>query len=704
MNSALIQSRIKDLTPEEKFIALDAMWVEEHPQFDHRPARNIADFVLNPFFLGLKGQVWETPMQDMIDYYKSGLHEAWLLESIGAGKSLIASVIATYEVHKLLCLKNPQRFFNLSQSSKITILNMSVQAKQAYDIVFGEIKGKIDNSYWFKKYASHDDAVTSEYRFEKNLFILPGNSKETTPLGYSILVGILDEANFFTNTTSRDNALEVYNAMNRRIFSRFRGYGRLVVVSSPKYDGDLLSTKLEAGVPEDVFFRRRTLWEARKHDYVGVPMVKVEEKGKNGKGDDISIPETLVSEYKKDPDKFKRDFMAIAIGAQELYFKERDDVRKALCLKNNWIGHLSGDYKPSGAAYYGHIDLAKSKDACGIAIAHRVDAKIIVDFVVRMVAQPGGEIKFDHVRDIIYALKRRGFELSKITLDGWQSVDTIQQFNAKGIPSETLSVDRTLEPYDTLKEIIYAGGLECVNDPILKRELNRLELLKGEKVDHPKNGSKDLADAVCGAVYNCVVGEGMPEENQQYNDEFVDKVHVRVIPDNQLIEGVRRFMVIVPVLNGETALIWACVDKSGFEYYYRERIIKRATANTIVEVIAEAEEGDRVFERFYPIEKISKDVDHGFGLIEQLEDSGLDLTGIEYAEELASITIREGLLFDKEKPASVSNMPHIFFHPKCDTLIRSIKFLMNRKNFDNKAIYETMHKCLGVMVLAEPSW
>jgi hypothetical protein len=34
--------------------------------------------------------------------------------------------------------------------------------------------------------------------------------------------------------------------------------------------------------------------------------------------------------------------------------------------------------------------------------------------------------------------------------------------------------------------------------------LKQLRVIK-DKIDHPRKGSKDLADAVCGAVYNAIV-------------------------------------------------------------------------------------------------------------------------------------------------------------------------------------------------------
>ena len=46
------------------------------------------------------------------------------------------------------------------------------------------------------------------------------------------------------------------------------------------------------------------------------------------------------------------------------------------------------------------------------------------------------------------------------------------------------------------------GRCRLPHNPLLVQELSRLELVKGKKVDHPPHGSKDLADAVCGAVFN----------------------------------------------------------------------------------------------------------------------------------------------------------------------------------------------------------
>jgi len=39
--------------------------------------------------------------------------------------------------------------------------------------------------------------------------------------------------------------------------------------------------------------------------------------------------------------------------------------------------------------------------------------------------------------------------------------------------------------------------------PLLIDELLQLKIMR-DKVDHPRKGSKDLADAVCGSIYNAI--------------------------------------------------------------------------------------------------------------------------------------------------------------------------------------------------------
>jgi hypothetical protein len=98
-------------------------------------------------------------------------------------------------------------------------------------------------------------------------------------------------------------------------------------------------------------------------------------------------------------------------------------------------------------------------------------------------------------------------------MDGFQSTDTRQQLQRRRIESEIISVDKTVLPYYDLREAIYEDRIEFPKfmvrvrpddtqlTEILVKELYEL-VDNGTKIDHPKSGSKDVADSVAGVVYS----------------------------------------------------------------------------------------------------------------------------------------------------------------------------------------------------------
>lgn len=78
-----------------------------------------------------------------------------------------------------------------------------------------------------------------------------------------------------------------------------------------------------------------------------------------------------------------------------------------------------------------------------------------------------------------------GYNIKLVTLDGYQSTDLMQILKKKGIRADYLSVDRTIDPYNILKEAFYEKRIDIPFVEELDRELRRLELVKGVKVDHP---------------------------------------------------------------------------------------------------------------------------------------------------------------------------------------------------------------------------
>ena len=484
----------------------ELLFLIENPDYQFKPV-DIETFINDPHYLNLDQYCWPEVKKELIEFYRGNYSEAVLDKAIGGGKSFWASIAATYEAYRILCFKDPVKQFKLAPKSKIAFMNMSLNATNARDVVFGDILARIEDSPWFKINAPHNPRKRSVIEFTaKSVYIIPGNSKETFPSGYNIFSAIIDEAAWYIEKKNAQGkyiskAEEIYSAMKRRITSRFGLFGKIIIVSNPRYVDDFIEKKMkEAESDPAIYSSRKTLWDM-KPGLKDLTFVKVTYGTVQ-----YSIPEIFLKDFNINPELFMRDFMAVPVQALEPYIKDWAAIEaayKTVKVRNIWKqGYLLTD---EGDRYGGpcflHVDLALNKDAAGVAMVTRYKNLVIAPLLARIQGSQKKEVQFDQIREMIYTLKRKGFNIRKISFDGWQSIDSIQQLKKKGFDVEVLSIDRTLGPYDTMKGLFNEGRLKIPTFQPLLDELQRLELVEGRKVDHPKNSSKDVADALAGACY-----------------------------------------------------------------------------------------------------------------------------------------------------------------------------------------------------------
>ena len=127
-------------------------------------------------------------------------------------------------------------------------------------------------------------------------------------------------------------------------------------------------------------------------------------------------------------------------------------------------------------------------------------------FGVRIRAKEGEEIPFYKIRNFIYYLRDKlGYNIVMVSQDSFQSRDSLQTMHNNGFNTKLLSVDRTYDPYNSLKNAINEGRIISPHIGILEKELLDLEDdRKRNKVDHPNTteGSKDVSDTIAACVYN----------------------------------------------------------------------------------------------------------------------------------------------------------------------------------------------------------
>jgi len=212
-------------------------------------------------------------------------------------------------------------------------------------------------------------------------------------------------------------------------------------------------------------------------------------------------------------------FLCTPTYSSDAFFKQRDKLEKCMTLRNPIDNSKRIDaFTPDpDKVYFLHADLAQKHDKCAVAIAHvdkwvniqvikdyeQVAPIVVVDAVVWWEPKVEGPVNLSEVKNWIINLRRQGFNIGMVTFDRWQSYDIQQELKAVGIRTDTVSVAK--KHYEDLAMMIYEERVAMPHIPLLLDELSELKITdNGKRVDHPRKKSKDLADAVCGAVFDAI--------------------------------------------------------------------------------------------------------------------------------------------------------------------------------------------------------
>ena len=214
---------------------------------------------------------------------------------------------------------------------------------------------------------------------------------------------------------------------------------------------------------------------------------------------------------------FRPNYSYEAYQIEQKLLKNSEDTKLKEILEAELVRH-------ENAQYFIHIDLAQGvKDCAGIVVLHSYSITptqigYYVDLAIQ-IRPEDAEIDFETIRKFVFKLSDKGFDISTTSLDGFQSVEFRQQLEKRGIQSELQSVDRSRKPYDTLKGLLYQGKVNLYSYLVILRELKELRITEKGKVDHPQKssqrlkeeglqyGSKDVADALAGAIYIAILQE-----------------------------------------------------------------------------------------------------------------------------------------------------------------------------------------------------
>jgi hypothetical protein len=472
-------------------------------------------------------------------YEKYTKNEIILQLGKGSGKDFTSTVACSYIVYKLLCLKDPAKYFGKPSGDAIDLINVAINAQQAKNVFFKGFKTKIEKSPWFAgKYNAKADSV----EFDKSITVYSGHSERESHEGLNLLLAVLDEISGFASEVGTGNeqgktADNIYKAFRGSVDSRFPDLGKVVLLSFPRYPGDFISERYDSVIADKEVIERT-------HEFIINPLLPDTDPENRF---EISWDEDHILSYKYpgvfalkrptwevNPTRKIDDFMiafmtdlgdammrfaCVPTFASDAFFKQADKVRACMTLRNpvDTFKRFDESFKPDPTKkYYVHADLAQKHDKCAVAIAHvekwvniqvinnyeQVAPIVVVDAVAWWEPKVEGPVNLSEVKQWIQNLRRIGFDIGMVSFDRWQSFDIQNELKQVGMRTDTVSVAK--KHYEDMAMLVYEERLAMPAIDLLFDELTQLKIMKNDRVDHPRKKSKDLADAVCGAIFGAI--------------------------------------------------------------------------------------------------------------------------------------------------------------------------------------------------------
>jgi hypothetical protein len=551
---------------EEKPVTIEQFVVDDHylglpplSQYQYQAIRAMSQIYKEHTLLNLYGK------EEGDKRWKQTCNEVILQLGKGSGKDYMSTIAVAYMVYLLLCLKDPAKYYGKPPGDSIDILNIAVNAEQAKNVFFNNFKKRITTSPWF---SGKFIPKASSIEFDKSINCHSGHSEREAFEGYNVLCVILDEiSGFATESTSgheqAKTASALYDMYRASVDSRFPDFGKVVLLSFPRYKNDYIQTryaavvaekkihikdhtfKIDDTLPDEVENNTFTIeWEEDEIVAYKYPKVFALRRTTWDVNPTRKITDFKIQFLTNPIDALSR-FACMPPDAVDAFFRSKEKIETCFSSANGVddTGRFAEWFVPQeDKEYYVHVDLAQKHDHCAVALAHvdkwvKIDTFndydvinpfVVVDAIRWWTPTADKTVEFKDVKNYILELRSRGFRIKRVTFDRWNSFDIMNELKSLGMNAETLSVAK--KHYEDMSMLVAEERIYGPKIQLLVDELLQLRIIR-DKVDHPRKGSKDLADAVCGAIYNSITNtsRGTKEIEVHSLSDFRDKSHKEVV-------------------------------------------------------------------------------------------------------------------------------------------------------------------------------
>ena len=200
----------------------------------------------------------------------------WILTgATRIGKSSTAITATGYMLYRLMCLRDPQKFFGKKDISKFSILFFNITKDLAKGVAYREFNDTLKASPWFNAHGTFSKS-------EKDFYYIPEGGKididygsdASHGLGKQVFVAFMDEINFSQAgikdvKKAKARMRSTYNTVAARVKGTFKHggevFGKIFGVSSKRSDSDFMEDyvqeQLNAGAGGHMYISDAPQWE-----------------------------------------------------------------------------------------------------------------------------------------------------------------------------------------------------------------------------------------------------------------------------------------------------------------------------------------------------------------------------------------------------------------------------------------------------------
>lgn len=381
-----------------------------------------------------------------------------------SGKSFLVSVMALYELYRLISMGHPQAKYGLMEFDEIVLLNVARNEEQAKKAIFSKIKQTVLASPFFQPYIGKDtelemrffnenDIKENERRqslglnpFSGSLVLRCGSSNASGLVGLTCYSIIMDEVAAMAGDNPESGLdYSLYDDLKPSL-ATFGKDGKMMMLSNPKGPIGLLYDLHENRVEDNsTLIMRLPTWLTN-------PNIDTD---------------WLDSEKKKNPTEFQMQYGAEFGAASSDPMFNQDDINR---MFSSMSMIRRKEMREGYFEYFCHLDPARTSDYYALAVAHteimhgtvgpdfRPLKRVVVDHVhfwnPKTKNQPVPE---NEVEDYVIDLHRR-FRFKQVSIDHWNSQSSIIKLQSRGVPI----VERQFNK--EYKENIYTELTQLIRD------------------------------------------------------------------------------------------------------------------------------------------------------------------------------------------------------------------------------------------------